>query len=447
MPETAAEGSGPPAVMRFPRIIRHKKAEATIYGKTKAYPCYRLAYRVNGQRKLKTFSSYGDAVAEANRVVRDLAAGSQVAALGAAQARDALAALQRLESFRQASGRAVGLLEAVSTFCDASARLGDQHSLADAARGFLNNVASVTRKPLAEAVEEFIALRAPLAESKDGKRPQRSPVYHANVAAWLREFAAALPGHAVADLGRPQLDAYFTAPALAKLAAKSRNDRRAALKMFFAWAVKKDWLAPTHRLTESDGLSRETVETEDMDYCRPAELRALLDTAGDDLRPIIALCGLAGLRTEEALRLDFSDLWRVAGHVEVSKTKSKGRARRLVEIGPALAAWLEPCRARAGKAWPHPRAAFFAAFADLRAGLGIASRENGLRHAYATYSFARHGNENAVAAAMGNSPGMIHAHYRGLSTKAEAEKWFAVAPAPAAADLIPLAQKSAAAHA
>ncbi len=34
---------------------------------------------------------------------------------------------------------------------------------------------------------------------------------------------------------------------------------------------------------------------------------------------------------------------------------------------------------------------------------------------------------------------MIHAHYKGLATKAEAEKWFAVRPSTAAKNVIPLA--------
>jgi hypothetical protein len=37
---------------------------------------------------------------------------------------------------------------------------------------------------------------------------------------------------------------------------------------------------------------------------------------------------------------------------------------------------------------------------------------------------------------MGNSPSMIHGHYKGLATRAEAEAWFAVAPAPVAANVI-----------
>jgi hypothetical protein len=39
-----------------------------------------------------------------------------------------------------------------------------------------------------------------------------------------------------------------------------------------------------------------------------------------------------------------------------------------------------------------------------------------------------HANENLTAAMAGNTPAMVHKHYNGLATKAEAIKWFAVAP-------------------
>ena len=48
-------------------------------------------------------------------------------------------------------------------------------------------------------------------------------------------------------------------------------------------------------------------------------------------------------------------------------------------------------------------------------------------------------NENLTAAQAGNSPAMIHAHYKGLATKAEAEKWFKVKPAKNARNIISLA--------
>jgi hypothetical protein len=65
-----------------------------------------------------------------------------------------------------------------------------------------------------------------------------------------------------------------------------------------------------------------------------------------------------------------------------------------------------------------------------------------LRHAFCTYHFAAHANENLTAAQAGNSPAMIHAHYKGLATKAEAEKWFNVNPPGAAKNVIPLKKTS-----
>ena len=45
---------------------------------------------------------------------------------------------------------------------------------------------------------------------------------------------------------------------------------------------------------------------------------------------------------------------------------------------------------------------------------------------------AAHANENLTAKQTGNSPAMVPAHYKGLATKAEAQKWFAVRPARSA---------------
>jgi hypothetical protein len=72
------------------------------------------------------------------------------------------------------------------------------------------------------------------------------------------------------------------------------------------------------------------------------------------------------------------------------------------------------------------------AFSRLRDPLKIPSRRNGLRHAFCTYHFALQSNENLTAAQAGNSPAMIHGHYKGLVTRSEAEKWFNVQPSRAA---------------
>jgi len=94
----------------------------------------------------------------------------------------------------------------------------------------------------------------------------------------------------------------------AELSAKSRNDRRAYLKMFLGWCVTRDYLSPNHRLLEASSMKREDADVEEIDVHRPAELQAMLEKADAELWPMIALGGLAGLRMEELLRLTWADV-------------------------------------------------------------------------------------------------------------------------------------------
>ncbi len=65
--------------MKFPEVIRHRKAEVTLYGKKRNYAFYRIAYRVAGKRHLLNFSKYGEALTAAKKKARELAEGSQAA--------------------------------------------------------------------------------------------------------------------------------------------------------------------------------------------------------------------------------------------------------------------------------------------------------------------------------------------------------------------------------
>jgi hypothetical protein len=149
--------------VRFPVTIRHRSSKAKIYAPAGKFAYYRLAYTVAGKRRMQTFAAYSDARQAGERLVRDLANASQAAGLSASQSRDALAAMQRLEAFRQSTGRGVSLLVAVTEYVEASARLNGR-PLPEAIDGFLANIASVKRKDIAEAVGEFLQTQAPLAK-------------------------------------------------------------------------------------------------------------------------------------------------------------------------------------------------------------------------------------------------------------------------------------------
>jgi hypothetical protein len=127
----------------------------------------------------------------------------------------------------------------------------------------------------------------------------------------------------------------------------------------------------------------------------------------------------------------------VDGHVEISVAKSKTRARRLVTINPALAAWLEPYRACSGPLWTECLDHFHQTCGAMLAELKIPARRNGLRHGFVCAHYALHAGEGLTVKEAGNSPAMVHENYKGLLTRRRAERWFAVAPARAA-NVIPL---------
>jgi len=412
--------------VRFPQIVRHRKAEVTIYGKSASYPRYRLAYHVAGKRRLLSFPTYAKAKKEAESLVREIAKGSQTAALSAKQARDAIAALERLQELYESTGRRVTLLAAVSEFSEALSKLQGQ-TLGEAVERFLATVATVKRKDLAEAVEDFIATREPKTKAQDGKRAQLSAGYAYQVGLWLRDFAKTFPATSIADLTKDHLNLFMAK--YAKHSAKSRNHYRQTVKMFLRWAVKRDYLSPSHRLLEADGLTTEPADSPETEIYNATELQALLEASDTELRPVIALQALAGARLQECLRLTWEDVWRVPGHIEISSAKSKTRSRRLCEMGEALRRWLEPYRQYVGPVFSKHRDTFHESLSTLLESLNVRAKRNGLRHGFCTHHFALHTNENLTASQAGNSPAMIHAHYKGLATRAEAEKWFAVAPA------------------
>jgi site-specific recombinase XerD len=93
----------------------------------------------------------------------------------------------------------------------------------------------------------------------------------------------------------------------AATSAKSRNHHRAAIRQFLQWSVRKDYLPANHRLTEADGMRPENGNTAEVEFYTPAELKALLDAATGPMRAMLAIGGLAGLRTAELLRLMWED--------------------------------------------------------------------------------------------------------------------------------------------
>jgi len=90
--------------------------------------------------------------------VRDIAAGSQTAALTARQDNHVLAALQRLDGLCRETGRRVSLLAVTSEYAEAARKLS-RHTLGEAVDGYRSTLASIQRMGLGRLMEQFIRKR------------------------------------------------------------------------------------------------------------------------------------------------------------------------------------------------------------------------------------------------------------------------------------------------
>ena len=150
----------------------------------------------------------------------------------------------------------------------------------------------------------------------------------------------------------------------------------------------------------------------------PGEFGLLLTTAEGSIQAMIAIGGLAGLNTGELMQLKWEDLRQVPGKIQIGSRLNTGEGH-LVEICPALEAWLMPFSECSGLIWERTIADYQQELADLRKQAAIPDRRKGLHHSFSTY-FAARTNWKSTSGLTINS----------AVTAEEAENWFAVAPKP-----------------
>ena len=422
----------------FPVTIEHYDQRAKIYRPAKNFPFYRVAFKVAGKRRMLTFSSYGEAKEAAENKVKELHKGQQSSALSAKEAQDALDTRAKLANHFQDTGQRISANEAISEYLAALKMLPKGSTMIEAVRVYSRTLGTVKPKAIAEAVRDFIASRQ-AKEPKPGERARFSAVYARNIESWLTRFSESFPGHLVSDLTQDFIQKHLDS--FRELSEKARNDRRGAIGMWLRWCGRRDFIESHQlaKLLECDSMKMEVLQSGEISFYTSDELKKILDATQDSdnescnessrdaLCAVSAIQAFGGARLEEALRLRWEDLRQTDGHIEISGHRAKTRKRRLLEVGPALAQWLAPFKGNTGPIWEAPVNSFISEWARVRESVGVPSKRNGVRHGFVSYSYILRG-EIETSALAGTSPQILHANYRGLATKAEAEKWFGVVP-------------------
>jgi integrase len=394
---------------RFPIVVKRGSSVVKVYRDLKPTGTYyRVAYHIGGKRHRLHFNNLEKATNEAEAKASQLSRGD-------------VDAMQLSGNDRLVYGRAVEAIREYGVPLDAAAleynearKILDGVALVDAARFYARHHGrDVKRKAVSDAIREMI-------ETK--KVGGVSDVYLNDLRYRLGLFANTFRCDLV-SLTPDDMQRFFDN---IDLSARSFNNFLRTLKTFCRFAQDRGWLSKEIDLL--GGVKRRKEKSTPVEIFTPQEMVALLEHATAEIAPCFALGAFAGLRSEEILRLDWEDVTRRPGFIEVAAHKAKTAARRLVPITDNLRHWLRPLRSN-DLVWQNTKAMFHKTRLRVAAEARVRWKQNVLRHSFISYRLAQIQDVNRVALEAGNSPQMIFRHYRELTTPEQACTWFSIAPA------------------
>jgi integrase len=378
-------------------------------------PAWQVACQINGARIREVFPTKGEAEARAAeiRLKRD---------------NEGYAAFNIPQSLRVEAVECSDMLRPFNA------------SIREACRYYVEHVLKYRNAPtVAEIVEQLIADTI-----ASGRREKTTTDLRYRLGAFSKEFGA----RKLSEITLPQLQEWSNAPSLS---AVSRRHMLTKLSQLYRYSEKRGWCEKNIAAY----ISRPSIAEGEPDFLTVPQCARLLENAPDfDLLPYVVLGLFTGIRKNELERLSWEKVKLSEGVIIIDGSVAKTKSRRVIDLNDTAKAWLATCAKFAGHVVEQVnfrkrldalrRAARFGTPGtetkkEKAAGIVLEPwPENALRHTAASYTYAISQDAVRVSAMLGNSPDVLHRHYRGLVTKADAERFFALRPDSTAANVVPM---------
>lgn len=288
-------------------------------------------------------------------------------------------------------------------------------SILDAAKYFIEHLGKFQSAPtISAAVDEL------LAEMQTNNRRART----------IEDVRARL-GHFAKDFGAKRLseislDDIKRWTASHVWGARTRIHYLTKLSQLFNFGVRNGYV----KANIVELIKRPTADQPKTEILTVEQSEKLLKHANQfGMLPYIAIGLFSGLRSAELLRFDPAALDFEENVVTVGAEIAKKRAMRHVTMNDTLRAWLETCSPFKLTKLVEPNA-FKRKFKALRKAAGIEKwPQNGLRHSFASYHLATHGDAKNTSYQLGHrDTNVVHVHYKALVRKSDAERFWALRP-------------------
>ena len=378
---------------------------------TRGRPLFTVAYRDTNNRRVKrSFADLNEARSEAHAAAAKIQNG-QIDVLEL-NSRDRIA-YQHALAVLKLTGQPVDSV--AEQYAEAFKLLNGTGSIVEAARFFQKHHSTTyARRSGPEIYQEFL----------DAKKVDNASLrYLHDIQSRLGRFAKHFGGD-ISHITTRELEEWIAALGCGPVA---RNSTRALVITLFNFARQRGYL-PKNQPTEADAVAIAKEPPAQIGIFTPAQMIKLLEKAGPQIVPYLAIGGFSGLRHAELMRLDWREIKLREGHIEVTAEKAKTAQRRIVPIQDNLAKWLRPYALTEGKVFAGHGSRFLGKVTKVSRECGIDWPQNALRHSFASYRLAKCKSAAEVALEMGNSPRIVFQHYREIVTAGESEEWWRIVP-------------------
>ena len=378
-------------------------------------PCFKVADYSTGTRRWRSYPTEKEARDEARRIANLINAGD---AAGASMTGDDRAIL--LRATETVAPFQLDVQTACALFAEA-AKLVGAHNVVTVCRAYAKRSPEFrVGLSLPKALEDYLATKTTKGRTERHLGDLRSR---------LGRFVSDHPGKSLGDFGTPEVQRWLDRLKREDgdlVSPQTRRNFAAVLGGMFEHFRRRGSIAEN----PCKDLERESVHGEgDIEFWKPEEVEALLLGASPVVLPGLAISLFCGLRTAEVVRLCWRDVDLEQRHVEVKAGSAKTASRRLAPIPANAVEWLLPRRgAPQDLVFPEDVTRFSRRVTEAAEHAGVRRVSNGARHSFVTYRTALTGDIARTASEAGNSPTMIHRHYRGLVVVAEAERFFGIRP-------------------
>lgn len=408
---------------RFPHTVRRGSVAVKVYRVHRAggREVFTASWHSAGVRYTRQFPTASAAIEEATLQADQLAAGRSDVLTSGVSAEDA----HVLAALREKVGE-VPLTAAIEEWVKARALCGGQ--LIQAAKAWRDmHAEGVKAITVPAAVEAFLAHKR-----KEGVDVGAS--YETILPRLKERFTGP-----IATVTRKALETWiedtFRQPGAEEVHRGTYATARKRLVALWRWCRAEDYL-PKVAHTEAERLPkpRRAEECEEIGILRVVDFASVLELARGEHPQHLAvavLAGFTGLRRSELHAQRWADVNLAEGYLRVSSVKRNTPSKRHVPLCAAAVEWLMLCEREEGAELVSPPWGLDRVRTFVR-GAKIQCPENGFRHSFISHLVAKTGNVAETALAAGNSPAVVHAHYRALVPKAEGAAWFDLTPAQAA---------------